>query len=76
MRLPNPPGYRPVAHTCPTIDRARHLAGALPPSKREEVRDLLEQVRADNIQLRANAAAWETQARRLHQQHTLPKISG
>lgn len=56
-----PSGVQAVAHTCPHIDRVlrlvrRHVAD---PGDRAEAIGELEQLRAMNTQLRANAAAWE-----------------
>ena len=55
-----PAGYIPVAHTCPTLDRLRalvrrHMGNAV---ARDEALALIETIRGQNEQLRANAAAY------------------
>ena len=66
-RLQRPAGYVAVAHTCPTIDKAISLAGKMLVREHgDEMKELLETIRADNIQLRANAAKWESAANRLY----------
>lgn len=53
--MTRPEGYAAVGHTCPDIDKSLRDLRALAV--------LLERIRASNIQLRANAAAWETARR-------------
>lgn len=61
-RLYRPAGYKPVEHTCPLIDRVIAIVKRLDGGCVEgcDALDMLEQLRAQNAQLRANAAAWET----------------
>ena len=59
-RMKRPAGYVSVAATCPTLDRIRKvlLAHVRNADTRAYALGLVEKVRADNEQLRANAAAY------------------
>lgn len=58
------PDIVPIAHTCPAIDRLQRMIRSNKPLDRKAALALLEELRRDNAQLRANAAAWEMRARK------------